>query len=269
MKIAIDLRQLLEPHAKQRGVGVYTSELIDALALHGPEHRWVEFSNGWSQPVIPSPAPFVIPSDPGLDPGESRDLINLNSPRIPIITKHLPNKLLNLSLLTTNRPHLDKLIGGADVWIAPNLNFTSVSPRCKLIQVVHDLSFLVNPSWYSLKSRMWHRAIRVQKVLNRADAVVAISKATAEDLAQHFPEIQNKVHVIYPGVPTTPVVTPEDQQAVRKKYHLPVRFFLYVGALEPRKNIATLLDAFAHFTHTTAYPHELIIAGPSMSLRGV
>jgi len=260
MKIAIDLRPLMEARGT-RGVEVYTRELLQALTLHGSEHRWIGFLNGWSKNVIPNESRHSR--------DESRDLTNLNSPHIPIVTKHLPNKLLNLSLLLTGRPYLDEWAGGADVWIAPNLNFTSVSPHCKLIQVVHDLSFLVNPSWYSLKSRMWHRAIRVQKVLTRADAIVAISKATAEDFARHFPDVAHKITVIYPGAPTAPIVTPEDQQTVRKKYRLPARFFLYVGALEPRKNIATLLDAFAHFTHTTAYPHELILAGPDMSLRGV
>ncbi|MEK7102074.1 MAG: glycosyltransferase family 1 protein [Patescibacteria group bacterium] len=181
-------------------------------------------------------------------------------------TRRLPNKLLNLSLLATGRPHLDTWADGADVWIAPNLNFTSISPRCKLIQVVHDLSFLVDPSWYSLKSRLWHRAIRVQKVLHRADAIVAISQATATDIMRFFPETASKIHVIYPGTPTAPIVTPEDQQTIRKKYRLPARFFLHVGALEPRKNITTLLDAFAHFTHTTAYPHELILAGKKSPL---
>ncbi len=252
MKITVDLRPLLEPHAQKHGVGVYTRELLHALTFHGPEHRWTGFVNAWSQFVIPSEAQRA----------ESRDLIEHDVPPLHIITKHLPNKLLNLSLFTTGRPHLDTWAGGADVWIAPNLNFTGISPHCKLIQVVHDISFLVNPSWYSWKSRAWHRAIRVQKVLNRADAIVAISHATAEDVARHFPENAHKIHIIYPGTPTAPAVTPENQQITRKKYRLPARFFLYVGALEPRKNISMLLDAFAHFTHTTAYPHELILAGP-------
>lgn len=283
MKIALDLRPLLESNngrasmdgarhdfAKSgtRGVEVYTRELIDALLLHGPEHHWVGFVNKWS---LRGNRTFVIP-DPAL-PGSGIQKFTgfrLNGrndikPLIPLITKRIPNKLLNLSLLATGRPYLDKWAGGADVWIAPNLNFTSISPHCKLIQVVHDLSFLVDPSWYSLKSRIWHRAIRVQNVLNRADAIVAISKATATDIARHFPSVAHKTHVIYPGTPTAPVITPEDQQTIRKKYRLPARFFLYVGAVEPRKNIGTLLDAFAHFTHTTAYPHELILAGPKNS----
>ncbi|MEK7532444.1 MAG: glycosyltransferase family 1 protein, partial [Patescibacteria group bacterium] len=209
--------------------------------------------------VIPSPSSFFIPSERS----ESRDLIPI--PPLPIVTRRLPNKLLNLSLLATGHPYLDQWAGDADIWIAPNLNFTSISPRCKLIQVVHDVSFLVDPSWYSLKSRMWHRAIRVQNVLNRADAIVAISQATAADLARYFPKVAHKIKIIYPGTPTAPIVTPEYQQTIRKKYHLPARFFLYVGALEPRKNIPALLDAFAHFTHTTAYPHELILAGPNNS----
>ena len=238
MKIVIDGRPLLEPFA-HGGVPVYTHELIDALAAHGSEHDWRVFMNGWTRsnhvPVIPT---------------------------VTTIQKHFPNKLLNLSLFATDQPYLDQWCGGADIFIAPNLNFTSVSPHCTLIQVVHDLSFLVNPSWYSWKSRAWHYAIGVRQLLQRAKIIVAISEATATDIRRHFPEVAERVRVIYPGTPTALTVTPEDAQEIRKKYHLPPRFFFYVGALESRKNITGLLDAFAHFTHTTSYPHELILAGP-------
>jgi len=98
--------------------------------------------------------------------------------------------------------------------------------------------------------------------LHRADAIVAISKATATDLKKYFPKTKNKTITIYPGTPTKPNVLPHEIQAVRKKFNLPPRFFLYVGTLEPRKNIATLLDAFKIFQQTTTYPHELILAGP-------
>ena len=265
MRIGIDVRPLLE--SKPGGVDTYTKELVNALLAHGPQHTWRLFCSGWRS----------------LQHYNTTTLQHLST---ELIYKRVPNKFLNLSLLLTGRPHLDRLIppplggGGqgeglqknnrqsaignlkSQIWISPNLNFTSLSPNTRHIQVIHDLSFIINPSWYSPKSRLWHRAIGIKKTLDRADAIVAISRATAQDIERHFPGLQHKTNVIYLGTPTKPTLKSEEIEHVKKKYSLPPRFFLYVGALSSRKNIKLLLDAWHIFRQTTAHPHTLILAGP-------
>lgn len=232
MRITVDARPLQE--AKPGGVQTYTKELIAALTYAAPQHSWRIFFNGHkSKPLF--------------------------FPQSTAITKKIPNKLLNLSLLATNRPRLDQWTD-AQVWISPNLNFVSLSPNTKHIQVVHDLSFLVNPSWYTKKSRLWHAAVNPTKIFKRADHIVCVSAATASDVTATFPFCESKVTVIHPGMPRVHRPNAIDLVQARKKFSLPAHFFLFFDG-GPRKNTQFVLDSFKHFKHTTGKPHHLIVVG--------
>jgi glycosyltransferase involved in cell wall biosynthesis len=74
--------------------------------------------------------------------------------------------------------------------------------------------------------------------------VLADSKATAHDLTRFYGTPLEKVRVVYPGV-DKPVVG--DVEAVRRKYKLPERYFLFIGTLQPRKNIPRIVQAYAHW----------------------
>ncbi len=234
MRIAIDGRPLQE--TVPGGVRTYTKELISALTTAAPQHSWRIFFN--SQTYKPS---FY--------------------PEAKVVSKKIPNKLLNTSLLFTEHPKLDGWTN-ADVWISPNLNFLALKPQTKHIQVVHDLSFLINPQWYSKKSQLWHAAIRPSKIFERANHIVCVSQATAVDLISHFPGCAKKVSVVHPGMPKVHRPSATDLIQARKKFNLPLHFFLYFDG-GPRKNTTFVLDSFRHFKHTTSKLHQLIIVGGS------
>lgn len=239
MNITIDARPLLEKIPG--GVSLYTRHLIEALCQRAPEHSWRLFINAArGNPNLPA--------------------------AVPVTRKKIPNKLFNLALKCTKHPRLDRYTNGR-VWISPNLNFTALSPSCIFIQVVHDLSFLVNPSWYTPKSRVWHRAIGPEKLITRAQALVAISRTTAADTARHFPEAASKIHCIYPG-PTARPIAETAARSVCDAYALPQRFFLCIGSLEARKNLPLLLDAWRMFCHTAHAPHALVICGALQGIKG-
>lgn len=232
MRIAVDARPLQE--SKPGGVRTYTKELITALTNTAPQHSWRIFFNSFV------PTPHFLP-------------------QTKTVSKKIPNKLLNTSLLLSKRPKLDRFTK-ADIWISPNLNFTSLQPNTKHIQVVHDLSFIINPSWYSKKSQLWHKAIRVNKIFNRANHIVCVSDATKHDVISNFPQHKEKVCTIYPGTPQRQWISATDLKNTKEKFNLPPHFFLFFDG-GGRKNTQFVLDAFKHFKQTNNLPHQLVVVG--------
>lgn len=126
--------------------------------------------------------------------------------------------------------------------------------------MVHDLTPLLYPESHTLKVRLSILPF-LSKSIDRAARVVTISKATADDLVFHFPETASKLEVVYPGVGDE--FHPAADEAIaetRAELGCPEGYVLYVGTLEPRKNLGALLDAWeALRTQDEAPP--LIVAG--------
>lgn len=247
MKIGIDIRALAS--GRQSGVEEYVRGLLHELFLQGKEHEFVLFFNAWGN------------QEPDLSFAEGFSHVTIKRFRIP-------NKLLNLMLWYLRFPKLDRLLGGVDVFFLPNMNFAVVSRQCRLVVTVHDLSFEWFPETFSWKQRMWHYLVNLRGLLQRADAVVTVSQATADDVRERYRIASEKIHPIQSAVSDS--FAPLDRNDIRlievqKKYQLPYRFILSLGTLEPRKNLVSLVRAYEVF-HQTAVgeqlKYELVIAGP-------
>ncbi len=119
---------------------------------------------------------------------------------------------------------------------------------CKGVVTVTDLSFMIFPEAFRPGQRLYQRWFTRWSV-RRADRVIAISTNTAQDVVRFFDVPVDRVAVIFPGVDAhyRPI---EDQQQLgqfRRLRGLPDRFVLFVGTLEPRKNLLMLLQAYAAF----------------------
>lgn len=128
------------------------------------------------------------------------------------------------------------------------------------VVTVYDLSFLHYPDVLSAARRHYLRALTAVSC-RRAERVIVISHSTARDLRDSFDLPAEKVDVAAPGYDRSAYrPLPEDQVAAfRVRMGLPPRFWLFLGTLEPRKNLVTLLDAYASLG-----PHErlpLVLAG--------
>jgi glycosyltransferase involved in cell wall biosynthesis len=123
-----------------------------------------------------------------------------------------------------------------------------VSPlvsACPLVVTVHDLSFLFFPQSFRTLNRSYLRLFTRLSV-RRARRVLAVSKSTKRDLVQHYGLSPAKVDVVYNGVDSAFRPLPADQVAAfRRQAGLPDRFMLFVGTLEPRKNVVRLIEAYA------------------------
>lgn len=148
--------------------------------------------------------------------------------------------------------------GGYDVMHYP-ANFCPPLGGEHLVVTVHDLSFLRHPEWFSAERALYYRAA-FAITRRRAARFIADSHATCDDLINIAKVPADRVDVAHLGVSESfRPAPPEAQAAARARYKLPKQYFLYVGTLEPRKNVPRLLQAFDAIAHDL--PHDLVIAG--------
>jgi glycosyltransferase involved in cell wall biosynthesis len=117
--------------------------------------------------------------------------------------------------------------------------------HCPTVITVHDLSFLLYPEGF----RRWNRAylrLFTRLSVTRARRVIAVSRSTRDDLVRFYGLSPDRVDVIHNGVDPAFQLLPADQVAqFRARQGLPERFILFVGTLEPRKNVVRLIEAYA------------------------
>jgi len=128
-----------------------------------------------------------------------------------------------------------------------------------LVVTVHDCSFFREPAWFR-RDRAWYYRRFVALGLRRARRVIVDSQATAADVGEWLHVPPERIDVIPLGVGTH--FRPADaatQDAARRRHRLPESYFLYVGTLEPRKNLPRIIAAWAQATAQDG--PDLVIAG--------
>lgn len=130
--------------------------------------------------------------------------------------------------------------------------------NAKSVVTIHDLIFLRFPEYYSAVDRQIY-SFKFKYACKAADKIIAISKATQDDIVSNFGTDPKKIQVIYQSC--DPVfripVNSERKSEVRKKYNLPDQYILFLGTIEKRKNALSLIKAFLN--ENIDFP--LVIAG--------
>ncbi|MCC6142722.1 MAG: glycosyltransferase family 4 protein [Candidatus Hydrogenedentes bacterium] len=230
MRVGIDLTPL---RGRRTGVGHYVWFLLKHLATEDIELQG--FSSGIGGPVTDFPAAL------------SR-------------YRHLPIPTRALYKLWghTARPKIDRLLPGIDVYHATNYFLPPVA-TAKRIVTFHDLAFLRHPEWASPKI-VGPFSGHVRRHAAEADRIIACSQATRNDAMELLGVPESRIQVIYEAVDPAFQPWPHEEAAawLREQYGLEPPFMLFVGTLEPRKNILNLLRAF----HTLGdLPHRLVLIG--------
>jgi len=137
-----------------------------------------------------------------------------------------------------------------------------VSPllsRRPSVVTVYDLSFALFPELFRGPNQTYLRLFTRASV-KRARRVIAISEHTRRDVQRLYGMPPERIDVAYPGVdPCFKPLPPDAVEAFRRRQNLPRRFFLYLGTLEPRKNLNRLLDAFV--TADLGDSHLILVGG--------
>jgi len=138
-------------------------------------------------------------------------------------------------------------------------NIGSLLPTRGVVLTVHDLSFLHDASWFRADRAAYYRWT-IGRSVRVAARVIADSEATAADLRDRLGVPVGRIDVIPLGVGEEfRPVSGEPCATVRAWYKLPERFFLYVGTIEPRKNLVRLVQAWERIAAKS--PLDLVIAG--------
>jgi len=237
---------------RRTGVEEYTLSLLLNLFEIDQKNEYVLFLNSWKKPVF------------------NFSIFN-KFKNVKIKRLRIPNKILNFSFWYFSWPHINELCGGADLFFMPNINFEATSKKCKLILTIHDLSFERHPQYFSLKRRFWHNFINSKKLCKKADKIIAVSDSTKKDLVSLYKIKPEKIETVHSAVDDNfGIISRNDAELIKikEKYHLPYKFMLYLGTIEPRKNICAIIQAYEKF-HKLAYEskdeellkYKLVIAG--------
>jgi glycosyltransferase involved in cell wall biosynthesis len=210
LQVVVDGVGLERPRA---GIGVYTTQILHAMSVDRPDCRLTVFG---------PPGAFVhVPNS------RYRPL-----PRTRLIGRHLqwPARIRQL------KP--DAYFGPAGVLPLGDVG-------CPSVITIHDLAIYRNAGWFPARQPLSTRYVVPRSVL-RADVVVAVSENTAEDIVDIFGIPRSRVEVVRHGVAASfAPMGAEDLAVARERLKLPERFILFVGTIEPRKNLETLLEAWA------------------------
>ncbi|MPZ18058.1 MAG: glycosyltransferase [Luteitalea sp.] len=222
MRILLDYR----PALRQRsGVGEYVHQLAGALADEGT-HDITLFSSSWRHVVVRPPSGTAV------------------------VDRAVPVRLLNFLWHRLERPSVEWLTGGAfDVVHAPH-PLLLPSQRAARVVTIHDLAFLEHPEWTRHEIRRDYPAL-VRAHAQRADAIVTVSRAVARQVVERLGVAEERVGVCPHGAPPW-----------QARDHVPTHgYLLFVGTLEPRKNVGTLLEAYARLVERHPTVPELVLAG--------
>ena len=115
---------------------------------------------------------------------------------------------------------------------------------CPSVITIHDLAIYRNARWFPARQPLSTRVVVPRSVL-RADVVIAVSENTAADIVDIFGIDRSRIAVVPHGVAQKfRPMSAEERAEARARLKLPERFILFVGTVEPRKNLDTLLDAW-------------------------
>lgn len=237
LRIGVDGTPLL---GQRSGVGYYTSHLLEALLETNPEWEYLLYSN---RPLN------------GLEPSLSGAIR---------IEDHFPH---------SRWVWMQTMLPGAIRRSQPDLvHFTNaLAPLWQpapFVLTIHDASLFVYGHYHP---RARHLTIRLMLplVARRASAIITVSQHSCSELTRVLRLPPEKLYVVYeaPAPRFRPISDEACLTSLRQKYKLPDDFILFVGTLEPRKNLTRLVRALAR-ARDHGLSHHLVLAGPSGWMTG-
>lgn len=236
--ILIDARTLGTP--RLTGVPIYTKYIIRHLLEIDVKNNYIIFSNAFrkSESFLKR---FGFPEK------NARE-----------VNWRVPNRPLNFFSAWFNWPRLP--IKGLDIAFSPHIHPLSPALGVPRVITIHDLAFTRFPRFFSAKERLWHALPRPREQARRAEHIIAVSETTKKDLVEYWGLPEEKITVIYPG--RHDMFLTEKSGNTPRIMALSFPYILFLGTLEPRKNIEGLIDAFDILKANPAYRDiRLVIAG--------
>jgi glycosyltransferase involved in cell wall biosynthesis len=129
----------------------------------------------------------------------------------------------------------------------------------KRITIIHDLTPILFPHYHPFHSQILQRLF-LKHILRKADYIVTNSKYTMQDIVKKYSFTKEKISFIYLGYDS--IFSPQENNSeILSSYGIQNDFFLFVGTIEPRKNLNTLITAFSLYKDETQKETKLVIIG--------
>lgn len=239
MRVLVDIRHLSSPN--MAGVGGYTKSLLHALFEIDKENEYVLLSTGTKRPSL-----------------EIHPDKHISHVHIPA-----PNKLLNLRTLLLHHPTINWRVREAvDLIFLPNLAIATLPEDIPTVLTLHDFSWEMYPDFFSRKMQLWHKATRPSELIAGSRSIIVPSESSKRDCERLFATPHEKTYVIPHGVsPAFSDKMSASDHGVRSRLKLPKKFVLFVGTIEPRKNLLALIEGVKEYRERTHDDLHLVIAG--------
>ncbi|MFN8295714.1 MAG: glycosyltransferase family 1 protein [Chitinophagales bacterium] len=232
MKIAVNTRFLLTD--KLEGIGIYTQEIFKRVVTLMPEHEfYFLFDRPFSDEFIfaKNITPVVI-SPPA---------------RHPFLWYWWFEKSVPKFLKENN----------IDVFISPD-GYASLTTDIPQIITIHDLGFEHFPKHVPFLVRKYYQYF-TPKFCKKATKILAVSEFTKQDIVAHYGIDEKKIEITYNGFEIDLNTINESDNTLNEFKRPP--YFIFVGAVHPRKNVLGLLKAFELFKTNSSANHMLLIIG--------
>ncbi|HMO38799.1 MAG TPA: glycosyltransferase family 1 protein [Saprospiraceae bacterium] len=235
MRIAVNTRFLLKD--KLEGIGWFTYEVLRRLVQQYPEHEFIFL--------------FDRPYDASFIFGDNVQPVVLIPPaRHPLLWLWW----FELSVPRALRQYR------ADVFLSPD-GHCSLRTRMPTVMVTHDIAYAHIPDLIPAKFRWYYRWF-LPRHLRRADRIVTVSEYSRQDIARKFELPVAKITVACNAArPDFRPLSAAEKEVARQSYAGGEPYFLYLGSVHPRKNVARLIQAFDAFKQETGAPIKLLIGG--------
>jgi len=264
MIIGIDIRVLAK--GTKTGIEEYTTNLLSFLLPIDKKIKYKLFYNAFRKVKL--------------------DYSWLELSNVELKESKWPNRLLDFFSQIFRYPKIDRFLGKIDIFFSPHFLPISLPRGCKRVVTFHDLSFKHHSQFFSFSRKLWHLLTFPKLQARNAKKIIVDSLSTKEDLIKIYKINPDKIKVIYLG--TNKIFEPikkNDPQLlkVKRKYILPislinaskrpalhslktnnneqinisssnVKFILYFGTIEPRKNLLSIIKAFEALKEKIAKP---------------
>lgn len=235
MRVGVDATPLLGPRT---GVGTYVANLLTALAAgHRPPELIATAFTGRRR----------VPLADAVPPG------------VEVRSRRIPARVLNAFWRRVDWPSLELVTGRVDVFHGTNFR-APPSGRAASVVTIHDLAYLKMPETVDQASLAYQEI--VPRALDRGTAVCAVSHAMAAEIMDAYGLSADRVHVTPLGVDPSWLAT-DATPAEPAVSVLPQDYLLAVGTVEPRKNLASIVQAYRLAGRSGVDLPPLVIAGPA------
>lgn len=242
MRIGINAQLLsFSQGYRNGGVSRYIRYLLSGLSQQPGEHEYVVFINGDEVAArLPVHSQITYVTAPWPEEKPSR--------RVLWEQLTLPSLLRQHEIEVFHSP----------VNVLPEL----LPKSCASVITLHDLAFLRFPHVLTRAKRLYHRTFTVRSI-QRSTMLITVSNSTREDAHTLAGVPLERIRTVYPCIDTRFVLQEDNviESDFRAIHHLEDGFILYLGTLEPRKNIPTLIEAYALLRQKYGRKEKLVLAG--------